>query len=171
MRTWIDVAQLIKTRNLDGGFVVQGTAGLPFLFEEGTQVAFVPPQTDMPRSGTVVSAEQTEGNRGYVRFAEIDDPDTARALVGTHCLMKRSEVPESAAVAGAGIVGWTVRDANEGVLGTVSDIVENAAQNLLEVARPDGGTILIPLVDEFIVAVDEAAREISVEVPAGLTSL
>ena len=69
------------------------------------------------------------------------------------------------------MIGWTVRDVNEGVLGTVSDIVENVAQSLMEVERPEGGSVLIPLVEEFIVGIDEDACEVTVQVPEGLTQL
>lgn len=172
MRTWVDVAQLVKTRNLDGGFVVQCTAGLPFLLSENLTVAFVPPQTDVIRSATVESCEPIDGNRCYVKFAEVTDVDTARALVGSHCLARRADLPEyAAAVGGVGVIGWTVRDVNEGVLGTVSEIVENVAQSLMEVERSEGGSVLIPLVEEFIVGIDEDACEVTVQVPEGLTQL
>ena len=40
MRAWADVAVLAKTKNLKGRFVVRAAAGLPFLLEEGDEVAF-----------------------------------------------------------------------------------------------------------------------------------
>ena len=136
------------------------------------QVALVPPQTDLPRHVTVAHADDEGGGMGTVRFAEVADPDTARALIGMHCLVPRGELPEVAAVAvGGGIAGWEVVDAREGLLGTVAGIVENPGQSLLEVARPDGGTLLVPLVDEFIARIDEGARAIEVDLPPGLTDL
>ena len=41
MRAWIDVAILAKPKNLDGRLVVRGTAGFPFLLEEGDEVVIV----------------------------------------------------------------------------------------------------------------------------------
>ena len=173
MRAWKDVALLAKTRNLDGSFVVQSTAGLPFLLEEGMEVALVPPREDLPRRVRVASAEQLDRFSGCVRFDEVDDAAMARALVGSHCLVLRSGLPESALIAGGddGIVGWHVLDLSEGLLGAVCGIIENPAQSLIEVERPDGRRLLIPLVDEFIVSVDEPAHQIMVEVPQGLTSI
>ena len=172
MRTWADVAQLVKTRNLDGSFAVRCTAGLSFLLEEGMEVALVPPQEDLPRRVTVARADDEGGGMGVVRFAEISDPGVARALVGSHCLVRRSVLPETAAVAvGGGIAGWEVRDVREGPLGIVAGIVENPGQSLLEVERSDGSTLLIPLVDELICAIDENACVIEVDLPPGLTQL
>ena len=39
MRTWADVAWLATAKNLDGGLVVRSASGLPFLLEEGMEVA------------------------------------------------------------------------------------------------------------------------------------
>ena len=172
MRTWADVAQLVKTRNLDGSFAVRCTAGLPFLLEEGMEVALVPPQEDLPRRVKVARVDDEGGGMGSVHFAEVSDPSVARALVGSHCLVRRSVLPETAVVAvGGGIAGWEVRDAREGLLGTVAGIVENPGQSLLEVSRPDGSPFLIPLVDELVCSIDEDARAIEVDLPPGLAQL
>ena len=172
MRTWADVAQLVKTRNLDGSFVVRTTAGFPFLLQEGMEVALVPPQEDLPRRVTVERAEDEGGCMGVVRFAEVTDPDTAHALVGSHCLVRRDELPDAAAVAaGGGIAGWEVHDICGELLGAIVGIVENPAQSLIEVERPDGSTFLIPLVDEFIFDIDEDACVVTFDLPLGLTKL
>ena len=44
-------------------------------------------------------------------------------------------------------------------------------QPLLTVRRLEGGEALIPLVDEFIVGIDEGGRRIDVSLPAGLLDL
>ena len=54
----------------------------------------------------------------------------------------------------------------------MSSIIENPGQALIAVARPDGsGETLIPVVDEFIRAVDVDERLIEVGVPEGLLDL
>ncbi len=97
--------------------------------------------------------------------------------------------------------GWEVHDASAGLIGSVSCILEMPGQMLLEVAaapgffearhadlqqadsfecsvQADSGKhadeprmILIPLVDEFVVSVDEDDRRIDVDVPSGLLDL
>ena len=57
MRSWANVATLAKTRNLDGGFVAKAATGLPFLLEEGMEVAFVPPREDVIRRTQVETVE------------------------------------------------------------------------------------------------------------------
>lgn len=187
MRTWADVAVLAKTRSLQGGFVAQSAAGLPFLLSEGQEVAFVPPVLDAPRRAHVTSAASLDDHSFAVTFDAVEGIDVAEALVGCHCLVRRAELP-------AGVFdvrpdaweGWRVFDASTGFVGEVLGMVELPGQTLLEVApgaksaaAEESGaasgaparTILIPLVDEFIVSVDEDECRIDVDVPSGLLEL
>ncbi len=170
MREWADVATLAKAKNMEGGFVVRGAAGLPFLLEGGMEVAFVPPVLDAPRRAHVAEAVQ-QGDAFYVTFDEVADRSTAELLAGCHCLVRRADLPEGALAAGSrGLVGWTVRDAS-GFSGTITAVIENPGQMLLELASEDGGTALLPLVDDFIDGIDKDARIIDVDAPAGLFDL
>ncbi|MEG0790773.1 MAG: 16S rRNA processing protein RimM [Gordonibacter sp.] len=172
MRTWIDVAHLAKTKNLQGGFVVRSAAGLPFLLEEGIEVAFVPPALDAPRRARVETVVPSGEQAAVVTFDIVRDIDTAEKLAGCHCLVRRADLPEGVLDAPeADWAGWQVRDACAGMLGMVASIEEMPGQMMLEVAAPDGRAILIPLVDEFVVEVDEDARLIEVDVPSGLLDL
>ena len=67
--------------------------------------------------------------------------------------------------------GWSVHDERAGYVGEVVEVAERATQPLLTVRRAEGGEALIPLVDEFIVDVDEDDRRIDVSLPAGLLDL
>ena len=186
MRAWKDVAYLAKPKNLDGGFVVNATAGLPFLIEVGDELALVPPRIDLPRRVHVRACDVIDDARGYVWFSEVTDAASAKALVGCHCLMSASLIDEEAFEQPSDLwAGWTVEDESLGLLGSVIEIIDNGPQSLLSVERAtavDDGAIadsevgssdplLIPLVDEFIVDVDVDARRISVSIPAGLLDL
>ena len=62
--------------------------------------------------------------------------------------------------------------AEAGTIGTAVAINEMPGQHLLEVAREgQEGTVLIPVVDEFLEGVDEQTRCIYVNVPQGLLDL
>lgn len=172
MRNWSDIAVLAKTRNLDGGFVVKATAGLPFLLSVGNEVAFVPPVLDMPRRGVVREVDFIDDDSALVYFDCIDNRNDATALVGSHCLVQLDdEQREIMAQAPASWAGWVVFDDDLGELGNVHDIVENPGQMLLEVEQPSGSMLLIPLVDEFIIDVNPGDQEIRTHIPAGLLSL
>jgi len=172
MRTWKDVATLIKPKNA-GRFVARGAAGLPFLLEEGVDVAFVPPQTDLPRIGTVNYCRELPDGSYLVGFDTVPDDKTAHGLAGVHCLMRRDEVadlmdPEDP----LSWSGWQIVRENGDPIGEVTGVVDNPGQQLLEVQRPgDVPLAYVPVVDEFIVALDESSRTVTVNVPEGLLTL
>lgn len=171
MREWADIAVLAKAKNLQGGFVVRSAASLPFLLEEGMEVAFVPPALDVPRRAIVSSIDE-QGGEFLVFFEGIVDRSTAEALAGCHCLVRRADLPEDALAAGSrGLVGWVARDDEAGFSGMVCAVIENPGQTLLELEDEGGKTVLVPLVDEFVRAFDEEARLIELNAPAGLFDL
>ena len=180
MLGWIDAATLTRTLNLQGGFLAYPAEGLPFLLEEGTECALVPPAIDAPRNVTVVSATPMAGKRegGFnVMFAEVNDAETAELLVGCHCLVRADEVEGGIELAAAlEEEPWDVVDEAHGLLGTLLRIEERPGQSLLVVERPaadgeDAKELLIPLVDEFMRGTDEDAHIIKVAVPQGLLDL
>ena len=172
MRDWMDVAVLVKTRNMKGRLVVRGAAGLPFLLEEGDEVAFVPPQTDAPRRATVTEVRLIDDRSAEVLFDGVDG-EAARILVGCHCLIRRSEIDVSAIEAEPAFWdGWSVVDVDAGLVGTVKGVIDNPGQSLLEVQRADGlGDVLIPAVDQIVLEVDADSRIVHVDLPTGLLDL
>lgn len=171
MRTWVDVAVLAKSRNLDGRFVARAAAGLPFLLEEGDSVALVPPKLDVPRTVTVSRIVLLDDERAEVSFEEVSDAGIAAELVGMHCLIKRDLIDaESFEEAPALWEGWPIVDASLGEIGTLVGVVENTAQTLLEVDR-NGSIVLVPFVDEIVTEIDVDDERILVNLPKGLLEL
>ncbi len=172
MSAWVRIAEFTKAKHLKGGLVAHSVAGLPFLLEEGLHVAFVPPQLDVPREGTVTELREDPKGGFVVAFDTVRDVDAAEALVGCFCLARRDDLPDDVLeLQEGGIEGFSVVDEVAGLLGVAVAINEMPGQHLLEVARPDGTTVLIPVVDEFVVGVDEEERCIHVSVPSGLLEL
>lgn len=182
MHEWVNVAQLTNTKNLDGGLVAQSAAGLPFLLSVGTKLSLVPPVIDAPRHVQVEDMRVLGEDQAVVFLTGVKDAETANMLVGCHCLVRREDIPEEAlmiADAEESWDGWTVEDQTIGVLGTVAGVEDRTMQPLLVIARDESlelgegqkDELLIPLVDEFILDVDEEESRILVSVPAGLLNL
>lgn len=175
MQAWVRAARFEKAKTLKGGLVARSVDGLPFLLEEGLQVAFVPPQIDAPRSGRVLSLSECGDTSAVVLFDSVSDLETAERLVGCYCLVRRQDLPEDALLlSGVGLQGFSVFDDSLGFVGTVSAVEEMPGQNLLKVDRSASGAaaeVLIPLVDEFILGFDEQKRRLDVNLPSGLLDL
>lgn len=172
MGDWVLIAELARTKNLQGGFIARSVRNLPFLLEPGLEVAFVPPRLDVPRTGivTLVSEEPKGGH--FVTFDTVQDADTAHALAGCFCLARKTDLPDLPPDAGHDdLSGYEVHDVRAGVIGTVDGVIDNPGQSLLSVKRPGKGSALIPIVDDFILGIDDDARTIEVSVPDGLLDL
>lgn len=174
MRTWIDIASLAHTKNINGGLVARCAAGLPFLLSEGMEVALVPPVLDAPRRVTVESLQMRGESEAVIFFEEVSDANTAEMLVGCHCLVRRADVLEELEELESDLPsweGWQVFDAATGFVGEVVEIEDRPLQPLLVVSREGAQDALIPLVEDFIESIDEQALRIDMRLPAGLLDM
>jgi 16S rRNA processing protein RimM len=69
------------------------------------------------------------------------------------------------------LIGCEVRSEAGECLGTIADVRQNSAQDLYEIAMPDGRTFLLPAVEAFVLHVDTAVKRVTARVPAGLSEL
>lgn len=175
MSTWLKVAYFDKAKQLKGGLVARSVAGLPFLLHEGLEVAFVPPQTDAPRTGRVVSVSEASVSSAVVSFDSVGDVATAELLVGCYCLVRSADIAsEDLYMSGVGLSGWSAYDQAQGFVGTVARIDEMPGQTMLVLDRSAAGTAgecLVPLVDEFVLSFDEENQAIQLALPSGLLTL
>ncbi len=120
------------------------------------------------RDGTLVVAQAREhGRRLLVHFEGVDDRTAAEALRGTVLLRDRGPVDDEDddVVWVADLLGRDVVDEDGQLLGTVESVTDGAAHDFLVLARPDGGEVLVPLVDELV---DLDADPIVLRPPPGL---
>lgn len=64
-------------------------------------------------------------------------------------------------------VGFQVNDVRHGALGEIVD-VDDATMNVLFVIEKEGGELLLPAHEEFILDLDKKNRVLTVEIPEGL---
>ena len=173
MRPWVNVAALARTYNLEGGFVARPAADLPFLLEEGMEVALVPPQLDAPRRVTVRSVAPKGDGSAVVFFDEVTDATVAARLAGCSCLVHREQVADAIPLSAEECpwMGWHVVDAQEGPVGIVTAIRQVPGQSWLVVEGAANREVLVPLVEEFVQQVNEEDHVLLVSLPSGLLEL
>jgi len=66
------------------------------------------------------------------------------------------------------LIGLAVIDESGSILGTLSDVIQNRAQDLYEVERENKSKFLIPAVEEFILKIDMSSRTMTVRLIEGL---
>lgn len=68
----------------------------------------------------------------------------------------------------ADLIGLAVIDESGSIIGTLSDVIQNRAQDLYEVERENKSKFLIPAVEEFILKIDMNSRTMTVRLIEGL---
>ena len=117
---------------------------------------------------TVAESKAHKGTRFLVKFEGIESRDEAERLRGqiyAPTAEKRELEPDE--YWPLDLIGCSVQDRSGTRVGQVRAFVPGSAQDLLDVATPDGGR-LVPLVKAIVVEVDLDHKRIVVDPPPGL---
>lgn len=95
-----------------------------------------------------LSSLRPQKDGGIARFAQITDRNAAEAARGTELCVPRSALPPlgEGEYYHADLVGLPVVSQNGEPLGSVRAIEDFGAGDLLDIARPDGKTFMVPVV-------------------------
>jgi 16S rRNA processing protein RimM len=104
-----------------------------------------------------------------VQFADTQTREAAEALAGSIIYFPSELLPklEPGRFYYYEIFGYTVQDAALGPVGTVKDVLDGTAQDLLVISS-EGREILAPVTDEFVLRADHEARMLHTALPPGL---
>lgn len=148
-----------------GAEVIVGAVGKPFGVHGDVYVHPDPDVAhDFPEGTTFEAGGQTltvvesrlHAGRRLVRFAEADDRGAAEALRGTVLTLPRDAIElEEGAVWLDDVLGFDVVDEEGALIGVLENVLDSPAHDLLVVARPDGGELLVPAVDDVIEVGDD----------------
>jgi len=104
-----------------------------------------------------VATSRDHSGRMVARFAGCDDRTAAEGLRGERLLLPRNEVElDEEGVWVEDILGLEARTADGELIGVVEGVADGLAHDYLVIARPDGGEVLIPSVEEFVELTDDA---------------
>lgn len=116
-----------------------------FTDDLGTYAAF--------NGGTLTLVQLREGPHGAIaRFAEVGDRNAAEALRGTALTIPRSALPplEEGEYYHHDLVGLSVVTETGDAIGHVLQIADFGAGDVLEIARADGRTFMVPMRPEAV---------------------
>lgn len=129
-----------------------------------------------------IKSVRYQKDRPVVKLEGIDDRNAAEEIRGMDVSIMAcdlEELPEGEHYV-RDLIGFSVIDVAEdggsgkktmssvpAVIGKLTDVIQNTAQSILEVETPDGRTVLIPAVDEFLKEIDEEEGVIKVALIPG----
>jgi 16S rRNA processing protein RimM len=114
------------------------------------------------------SAREIGGGMLVMRFAGIDDRNAAEALNGTELHVPRSALPpaEEGEFYHADLIGLAAVAPDGTPVGTVVGVHNFGAGDIIEIAPPQGATLLLPFTEAAVPAVDIAGGRLTVVPPA-----
>ena len=120
------------------------------------------------RGFTVAHASATKSGEAVVTFVEVLDRNTAESLRGLELFVSREVLPEPAEneFYHTDLIGLTAMDEADRVIGTVRAIHNFGASDVIEIARGDGDSVMLPFAKEFVPVVDLKAGRVVIAEPA-----
>lgn len=163
---FVPLGRIVKTHGLAGEVSV-ATEGLPLDRLVGVRVWFVPPPGIVREA--VIEGVRPGPKGPLVRFSGIEGPDAAAALRGSTILARAADVPADIVPPPAEDVdGYRVVDRIRGDIGEVADVIVTGANDVWVVRGGRFGEVLVPVIEQCVLAVDHDARLIEVSLLPGL---
>lgn len=134
----------------------------------GVEVWFTPPAATA-RSARIRGVRP--GPKGpLVAFEGVTDGSAARVLCGSELLVRTADVPPEAistAEEPDDVTGYTMTDADHGLIGEIVDTIVTGANDVWVVDGPFG-EVLVPVIKDVVLAIDDDERTVSVALLDGL---
>lgn len=118
--------------------------------------------------------ESIKGNSSQliIKLQGIDDLSSAEKLVGCKLMILKRELPETIETNHLDLIGYTLTHVDGETIGSVISIDDTTLNTLLLVEQGDANkSVTIPLVDEWIVHIDESEQTIMLDFPKELLDL
>lgn len=118
----------------------------------------------------ISESEYSGTNTLRLKFAGYDSPENAGEFTGCRVFLTAPSQEEKTRDF-EDLTGYKVMRQDKSLLGTVSEVIRNPGQWLLNVASPDSKGVLIPLHEHLIIKIDKRKKIMIMEIPEGLTEI
>lgn len=150
-----------RSHGVDGTILIipVAKAANPELFDDIDLVRLQNKRGDLipARINSVRTEEKKDRISFFVKFDHINDRHEAEEARGTPVFIAKNKIEDKISKTHS-YIAFDVFDDDKRV-GSVEDVIKNPAHPILSVST-DGGTILIPFADEYVVEADEADEKI-----------
>ena len=119
-----------------------------------------------------VASAKAHGQRVILTLKQFDNINQVLHLVGREIYADRGSLPElpSDEFYWSDLLGLKVETEEGEALGELVDIIETGSNDVY-VVKKDGREVLIPALEDVVLAVDLAANRMTVSLPEGLLDL
>jgi 16S rRNA processing protein RimM len=119
---------------------------------------------------TEIERASVQKNMVLMKLKGVDTPEAANALRNTVLYMNREDVElDDDTYFIQDLIGMKITDADTGAeYGTLKDVLQTGANDVYEVAAPDGRTLLVPVIPQVVLNVDFEQDRIEIRPLEGL---
>jgi len=112
------------------------------------------------------------GDKAFLKFEDINTPELAASLKGTLLYLHKEVRPvlKRGEFYNDEVIGYTIEDDTEGILGQLKQVIQSGPSRLLEIDY-HGKDVLIPVNGPFIKSVNKSKKLIKVSLPDGFLSI
>ncbi|MCL2654567.1 MAG: hypothetical protein FWD65_02570 [Coriobacteriia bacterium] len=172
---FLRVATVLRTKGVNGELLVKTEPGAFLLLGVHETFYLAPPLLDY-KELHLTQIEPGAPGAAALRFAEITDRQQAHEACGRALLLRAAELTdaERAALQARTLAedfpeqGYEVFADTGEALGTLSDRIETGANLVWVVSAPQGGEVLLPVIDDLQIQRDDQCRRITVRLLEGL---
>jgi 16S rRNA processing protein RimM len=164
------VGRVKRPHGVHGEVAVEVVSDAPERFLPGAELSLLAEHS--VRRTVEISSSRAHHGQLLVQFVGIEDRDQAAELRGAALEIERSRVPPPPAGSYYyyQLVGCRCRDVEAGVIGRVTEVIEDGGGLLLEVSD-DERTTLVPFAADYVKKIDIDRQIIELELPPGLLEL
>ena len=106
-----------------------------------------------------------------LKFEDYDSPEKVSEFTGCHVFLTTGEnIPDEGSKQDQ-LSGYQIHLVDDTLLGTITEVIENPEQSLINIESGDGKEILIPLHKDFIINIDNKRKIIIMDLPEGLIEI
>jgi len=170
MNNYFSIGRMVATFGLQGELVLRHSLGKRSALK-GVEAIFLEERKNSFIPYFVQKASAKDHEHAYVKLEGVDTKEAARKLVQQAVYLEEADFKQqTAGSAPLSLLGFTVQDAQEGVLGTIEEVIEMPMQVLARVTIR-GREALLPLNEQSLVRVDKKAQVVHLQLPEGLLDI
>jgi 16S rRNA processing protein RimM len=119
-----------------------------------------------------IESVSVRDTKAFMKLEEVNTQERADSLKGSSIYLPKTERPklDRGDFYSDEVIGFEVSDVENGLLGTVNDVLENGPMRYLSVLH-NGKVVMIPINGPFITSVNKAKKKIQVELPEGFLEI
>src|SRR4051812_25583360 len=170
MNNYFSIGKLVAVFGLNGEFILKHSLGKKTSLQ-GVDALFVEERKNSFIPYFIQKTSVKDHEHVFVKIEGIDNKEDARRLLQMGVYLEGTDFKKQASSgAPLSLLGFTVHDKEQGILGVIEEIIEMPMQVLAKLVISEK-EVLLPLNEQSIVKVDKKQQIVHVDLPEGLLEI